>query len=75
MEAGAKRRRAYLIEEIKRHQQIMEVLELTDRVPSLAHVDSATHKLKIAEKLRLSSKELHGLNVQLIREGLSARTS
>jgi hypothetical protein len=75
MEESAKRRRADLIEEIRQHRQRLEVLELADRVPSLARVDAATHKRDIAEKLRLLNEELHDLNVQLIREGLSAKPS
>ena len=75
MEESAKRRRAGLIEEIRRHRQRLEVLELADRVPSLARVEAATHKREIAEQLRLLNEELHDLNVQLIREGLSANRS
>jgi hypothetical protein len=75
MEESAKSRRAELIEEIKRHRQRLEVLELADRVPSLARVDAATHKREIAEKLHLLNEELHDLNVQLIREGLSGNPS
>ena len=33
------------------------------------------HKREIAEKLRLLNEELHDLNVQFIREGLSAKPS
>jgi hypothetical protein len=72
MEEGTKRRRAELIEEIRRQRQRLEVLELADRVPSLARIDAAAHKREIAEMLRLLNEELRDLNVQLIREGLSA---
>jgi hypothetical protein len=75
MEESAKRRRAELIEEIRRHRQRLKVLELADRVPSLARVDAATHKREIEEKLHLLNEELRDLNVQLIREGLSGNPS
>jgi hypothetical protein len=72
MEESTKRRRAELIEEIKGLRQRLEVLELADRVPSLARADTAAHKREIDEKLRLLDEELHDLNVQLIREGMSS---
>lgn len=72
MEESAKRHRAELIEEIQGLRRSLEVLEIADRVPSLARVDATAHKREIAEKLRLLENELHRLNVQLIREGLSA---
>lgn len=73
MEDSARHRRAELIEEIRRHGERLEVLNLLDRcAPSLVREDAANHKQEIAEKLRLLNEELHALNLQLIREGLSA---
>ncbi len=74
MEESAKRHRAELIEEIRRHRERLEVLNLVNRsARSLVREDAAKHKQEIAEKLRLLNEELHALNVQLIREGLSAK--
>jgi hypothetical protein len=53
MEESAKRRRAELIKEIRRHRQSLKVLELADRVPSLARLDAATHEREIEKKLHL----------------------
>ena len=75
MEDSTKRHRAELIEEIKGLRQRLEVLEFADRVPSLARADTATHKREIEEKLRMLDDELHDLNVQLIREGMSSDLS
>ena len=76
MEDRAKHRRAELIEEIRRSRKRLEVLNLVDRhAPSLVREDAANHKREITEKLRLLNEELHALNVQLIREGLSVNPS
>lgn len=73
MEESAKHRRAELIEQIRRHRERLEVLNLVDRLaPSLVRANAATQKGEIAEELRLLNEELHNLNVQLIREALSA---
>jgi predicted HTH domain antitoxin len=75
MEESAKHRRVELIEEIRRHRKRLHILgralERADRSPNQVREDVAIHKREIAERLRLFEEELHELNVQLIREGLS----
>jgi hypothetical protein len=75
MEESAKFRRAELIEKIRRYRDTLSEMKFADnRAPSSAKEAIASRSLEITEKVRSMEKELHELNVQLIREETSGHT-
>ena len=50
----------------------LEVLQLADRAPVLGSRRYCRHEREIGEKLCSLDEELHDLDVQLIREGVSS---
>jgi len=75
MQEAAKVRRAELIQEISRYRRLLSTVQSMRFTSSEQEEAIAKHNREITEKLRLMEDELHGLNVELIREGLPADPS
>jgi len=72
MQESDKLRRSKLIEEVKKYRDLLSMLRFTDRrAPSSEQEEIARRNEEISDRLRALENELHELNVQLIREGLS----
>jgi type IV secretory pathway VirB4 component len=72
MQESDKLRRSKLIREVTEHRDLLSMLKITDRrAPSFEQEAIARRNQEITDKLRALENELHALNVQLIREGLS----
>jgi hypothetical protein len=72
MHESDKLRRSKLIEEVKKYRDLLSRLRFTDRrAPSSDQEEITARNEEISDRLRALENELHELNVQLIREGLS----